>query len=801
MNRANTRTNTLCIALTALTVLGLLSANLQAAEQGKRVSEEKVKQAIAGCTKYIFSLQNKQGHWETFDRPKMPGKFGENELGPQTNWGGRTGLALNALATLGRDQQQDERFLKGVQWLMKQDLEGTYAIGLRMELVARLADSKKYIPVIRKDMSELLSGARKNSSPAWISWSYTAWSDKKYMNSEGKGDYSNTNYAVLGIWAAHEMHQEPPANVWTAIERSWAGGQQPDGGWAYQHKAYPGFTWNNYDQPAGTMTAAGIASLYIVMDSYTAPRGSLGSYRNSIGYRSIQRGLKWMDKNFSAEKCVNRKNVGGYYFYNVERVAKAAGLKYFGTHDWFRETAAKIVASQEKDGSIKFGGGGEKDELVDTSFSLMCLSSGAAPVVMNKLHHAGDWDNYLTDLSILCRWMEKEFEQPVNWQVVNLKAPAAELTDSRILYISGAKDPLTFTDEEKAKLKKYVRMGGLLVFQADIPGALGNRWTESAEKLLSELWPELEMSDVDLTTHPLGNIHYKIQSRRIQIREMAGPLRTHAFVLNNGPANIWRRRMYRTGEDVFQLGACLHLYATNKAGLSELPTKLSYFGDPFRGEMARTDKTVELVQVKHSDNDLLWNPEPLALERFSRELAADAGVKLKLTAAKPKDLAASKAKVAFMTGLLPVKMTSEELNAIDTFVKGGGTLIIGQAGGPDADRKKSFHDSVRSVLEDKYGRRSVRPMPSSHELIRDLGKLRYTNIGGLSSDRKEALLWSVDFENRRAGIILSAYDIVSGLLAVPNPKVSGVAHEDAYRLMKQLVLESAGVAEAGSDAR
>jgi len=41
----------------------------------------------------------------------------------------------------------------------------------------------------------------------------------------------------------------------------------------------------------------------------------------------------------------------GYDLYSLERVGLASGLKFFGTHDWYRELADKAMKAQWPDGA------------------------------------------------------------------------------------------------------------------------------------------------------------------------------------------------------------------------------------------------------------------------------------------------------------------------------------------------------------------------------------------------------------------------------------------------------------------
>ena len=781
----------LCLCLTAASLTAADSRKTPPASGDRAaVTDENVRNAMTAMVGYLYKAANKDGHWEPKDDLNWR-KLNEKskDFTKDANYGGTTALVLNALVSAG--QQRDPRFQKACTWLMKQDLGGMYAVGLRMELIHRLSNNAQYRSVLSRDFRHIMSCAIRQ--PHWITWTYLPGHEHEYQKSQGKGDYSNTNYAILGLWAADAERLEVPNAFWTAIEGSWATGQQNDGGWAYQHRQYPGFTWDNHDKSAGTMTAAGIASLYIVIDSFHARRGAMGSHRNTPAFRSIQKGLEWMDKNFSATKCAARKNVSGYYYYNCERVGKAAGLKYFGQHDWFRGIAANILRNLNSDGGIDFTDDGKpsgKSSVTETSFCLMFLVSGSAPVIANKLQHDGDWDNYTTDLSALSDWIGGTSERPANWQTVSLVKGAEELTDSRMLYISGAAT-LKLDDRQKAILKRFVELGGTLVFHPDMPnGAMA----QSAQKVLAELWPQLELTHVDLQTHPLGRIQYLLKSPLLRVRQLATPNRVLAFVLDCAPGRIWRMHQASTQREFYELGANLHYFVTDRARLDELPTKVTLFAEPFMGPQPATTKTLTLARIRHDESPLRWDPEPLAFERFARLLARRTGIGCEIKVMTVAELAASDVKLAHLTGNAPLKLSDADSQALKGWLASGGTLLVDQAGGQTAEeRSESFDASFRRIASQWYpGFAGFSRAPSMDPLMTALGKLDYRNLAGARQSEMVPTLW-VAREGARTALVYSPHDLTCALLDCPNPLVSGATAEAAYTIVSHVLLQAAGI--------
>ena len=747
---------------------------------GPEVNEENVQRAIEQAVKCLYSASNPNDVWDLEPQPKVADPTGVSGL--EMNWGGKTALVLTALASAG--QEGDPRFQKALAWLMKQDLAGTYALGLRMQLVHHLRNSKDYFAVLKKDGAVLERGLRSVDGRAF--WSYLPGpAPFAYTGTTSPGDYSNTNYAILGLWAAKDEGLEIARPLWLQVERAWTDGQHKDGSWSYFPAAQLTPQVPEYWRvKTGSMTTAAIASLYLVIDECYARQGEMGTFRNSAAYKSIQGGLKWMEGGFDAKENPGWPEWAAYYFYNCEWVGAAAGLKYFGKHDWFREIAATILASQREDGAILLGGPGlYGGTQVDTAYALLFLAKGSAPIVMNKLQHAGDWDNHLRELAAMTGWLAHQSERPANWQVVNLKGPAEDLTDSRILYIAGVR-ALSFSEEEKKKLKRYVELGGLLVFHPDKPGS---PFAASAGKLLAELWPDLERTPVDLATHPLATVFQPLGKKPVRIEQLASPVRVLAFILGDAPATDWERREYTTKRESFALGGALHFFANDAVPLKELPTKLAFFGEPFRKPVPEANRTVTLARIRYHASPLRWDPEPLAFERFARVLAERENVRCEIKVVTPAELAASGAKFAHITGWDDADLSAEQSAAIQAFLKAGGILLADQAGGPPRNQKKaSFDDAIHRWAQAWYGPVGLKPMSGQEPVLGGLEKVVYRNVANVRR-RKMPLALEHVAQGGRTVILYSKYDITTGLLGCPNPMGSGIDPEGCYQLLARIL--------------
>src|SRR5262249_22735699 len=158
-----------------------------------------------------------------------------------------------------------------------------------------------------------------------------------------------------------------------------------DGGWAYtrQHRS-----------STGSMTCAGISSLIITGSRRAPGPGEEILQGESIldcgkgGYDpKLLRGLGWLATHLGTDQNFGRgQRWKFYYLYGLERAGRLSGVRHFGTHDWFREGAEELVRCQDQN-SGSWEGAFLESKLLATSFALLFLANGRAPLLINKLRH------------------------------------------------------------------------------------------------------------------------------------------------------------------------------------------------------------------------------------------------------------------------------------------------------------------------------------------------------------------------------------------------------------------------------
>ena len=703
---------------------------------------KRVGEAMERGVRFLWSKQKADGSW-----PAYPHEGKDRIVGP-------TSMAVTALLECGASIR-DPRIVRALAFLAANKTTYTYELALRCQA---------YLAAYQRGLAQCRRLLARDAATLWKS------GDKGYYhyNSEGRpdsgNDNSNSQYAVLGVWAAVQANIEVPAQYWPMILGHWSRCQRANGGWPYNQ---------DRDRVFGTMTAAGVATLFVCFDQIYAKQ--FVRCRGTFRLRPLVKGLEWLEKNFPATITLENDSYPRvrqwkyYYLYNVERVGLASGYKYFGKADWYKLGAEQLLKRQKGEGDFHDSHAGE---IVDTGYALLFFQRGRRPIVMNKLEFNGDWNNRPRDLANLTRWLGRVLERPLNWQIVNLRASAEDLLDAPILYISGAKAP-TFSDSDVAKLRNYVLRGGML-FSCTECG--GRPYSKAVRELCVKLFPQYELK--------AAGRNHEIYSRKLSFA-LGG--RPKIYILSNGVRPLvihteadlprsWQLRNVGTGKMDFAAAANVVRYAVSRMA------NLRY-----RGESTWPEATggggpeVKLVRLSHKGN---WNPEPMALQRLALLAARRGHANVKLLSPKgPAELGASGANVAVMTGTGALALPANDAEALKQFVAGGGTLVLEAAGGSEA-----FDTAAHKMIERLYPRQLARL--SSDSLIYG-GKAKRLRLRRKTSARTgnftEGRLWGVR-TGERWGVLLSREDISGGLLGSYAYAIDGYMPDSAYEIMKNILL-------------
>ena len=747
----------------------LMVACIAAVALGKGVSlaatPDEVQNAIDKAVRYLY-VQQRGGAWEGARKARKIVSPAQDQPG------GMTVTATYALLSVGERPQVPE-LETAIQYLRSYDFTSVYTLGMRCQVWRMLLPDNRAKAALRRDGRLLAKSISLD----------TGMYDSRVDGQDNPPDHGVSQYGVLGVWACAQEGIEIPTSYWRSVDSGWRAAQRSDGSWNYS-KA-PGDKAQTLP-----MTAAGLATLFIAQDALSM--GVSPASKGNLSDPQIDKGLAWLGEHFAE---VFKSKYQYYALYELEELGAASGRKYFGSTDWYAQGADYLVRNQKSDGSWN-------STVADTALSVLFLTHGRAPVGMNKLQYftstgagrvEGNWNQRPRDLANFDRWMGKqvELERLLNWQVVNLDAPAADLHEASILYITGDK-ALGLADADKQKIKTFIEQGGMVLFNADFGSA---EFSTSVKRLAAELFPpigefrELPMDHCILKKEQFLGSAWKDPPT---ILGLSNGVRELMILLPKADVSqAWQAQLTRSKETLFELGADLLLYASDKQNIREK-------GDTYIVEPSPLIEATRSLKVARIQYDGMWDPEPGGWRRLAAVMHNRDQLDLQVhpfTLGPKSDL--SDYKVAHLTGSGHVKLSTSDWIQLHSFVQNGGTLIVDAAGG-----SQTFNDDIRGQLQSTFfdeANQIDQPLRPGHVLYSEIGsridEVAYRNFARhvLMENLKMPRIRGMKI-NGRIGVFYSAEDISAGLVGEPVDGIVGYDPDSATSLMEHMILyaESGG---------
>jgi Domain of unknown function (DUF4159) len=718
------------------------------------VTREDVEQSIKIGVNFLLKAQRDNGSW-----------------GSST---GESALVTLALLTAGESPDSDP-MRRAIGYLGNATVnpsQATYTVAL-VTMVLAAADPEKHRDEIAR-YAEWLELAQTTSG----AWTYNT----SGRRAGGGGDNSNTQYALLGLNAASEAGFAVRSETWLRARRYWEQAQNFDGSWGYTSRS--GST--------GSMTCAGISSLIITGLKRVQGREQLvGNRIEGCGEEgvspSLQRGIDWMATHFDV---VHNINAGGswhyYYLYGLERVGRLSGRRFFGNNDWYREGAAHLVQTQDRLQGFWIGQANEQNPLLTTSFSLLFLSKGRSPVLINKLRHGPgpDWNNDHDDVTNMVGVVSRDWKHLLTWQVVDPNVASVEdMLQAPIAYLNGHEAPV-FTPVGKARLRDFVEQGGVIVAEA----CCSRRdFDNGFRDLMKEIFPEPE-----LELHPLAEDHavwrskYKLEPSvhplwgiehgcRTVVIYSPDDLSCYWNQLENAPGNPRVRAATALGQNIID-------YATGR----ELPADKLAVRDvaDFKQDRPRRG-ALRIAKLRHAGD---WNIAPLAIPNLTTALRDKLKFDVVINHKElfPRDPSLVHYPLIYLHGRAAVDFSEEDRDALRRHLDpGGGTLFADAACGSPA-----FDAAFRKFVADLMPKSPLVPIPKhddfyTRKLGYDLSDAKRTPAAGGKADFPD--LEGVQVDGRWA-IIYSKLDLGCALQKQAGIECKGYTHETALRIATNIVL-------------
>lgn len=789
---ARSRRTSLIVRLILLIVVPTGSFQLKdALAQDNALTEQAVLKSITHGQKSLIAKQGANGAWNSSNHVD-----------------GTTALATLALLNCGLSPEEPS-VSKALDYLRSiPEPDGTYEASLLLMVFAAAKDRNDQQRM--RSLVRRLEKAQKTRGRMKGCWSYST-SENAIIDTNG--DHSNGQFAVLGLFEAAMAGVPVDREVWKSARDHWERAQCGDGGWGYASVGG--------NDSTGSMTVAGIAvqvmtSAMLRDDDKLDAEGNPPCCMKPEIDDSLERGLRWMANHFSVSRNPGAGAWKYYYLYGLERAGRLSGRRFFGENDWYRSGARQLIGAQNKRTGL-WDAAGNVDTNVANCFSLLFLSKGLAPVLINKLKYGpkvvrkddiDDWNRQPNDIRNLTGRLTGAEGWPklMTWQVVDMnqvsdEGTVGDINQAPVLYLTGSNRP-EFDQTQIEMLREYVNLGGFIL-AVNSCGTV--EFEEGINELIEKMYPNGETSLQKLTAeHPVFRTEYLLDADGVELWGAEFGCRTAIMYAPDDLACLWNRwsrleppnrpaQFAGRIERAMRIGTNIVTYATGREPVNKL--KRQELANQ-RDDDSRVNRgLVQIAQVRHTGG---WDTAPTAARNILTAVNRTVG----LTAStEPATVLLSDKKIfdysmLVMHGRNGFTTTSKERENLREYLSRGRLLMADACCGA-----RPFDRSFRDFMQDLYPGKRLERIPVDHELFtsEDFYDLRKVDRRVTVQARNAALeggivngppfLEGIKVDGRYV-VIYSKHDISCALERQASLACAGYVTDDAVRIAVNIFLYS-----------
>ncbi|MCY2930556.1 MAG: DUF4159 domain-containing protein [Planctomycetota bacterium] len=567
-------------------------------------------------------------------------------------------------------------------------------------------------------------------------------------------------WTVLALQAAERAGREVLPEIWKDVAAYWRRRVGPDGK----------CTRGGISAWALSETATAIMAIRLC-----AERTDPGPFPPAAGNAARQQdlpSLAFLDGAF-ADWPANADNAARDVptnAYLIQQACLATGQWRLGGREVWPTAAAVLLKLQKPDGSWP-----GTSPLIATAHALDFLAVTRLPLVVAHLQYDGDWNNRPLAMANLTTWVSGNLcNMPMSWRVLDAHSlPAADPAPT-VLLITGTTAP-KFTPEDLAALRTYVQRGGMIFSCTE---GKGDGFAKGIRQAYGQIFPEYEPAPCP-EDHPVYRLAGDSSAKRLPLQAITNGPRILAIHCDDDLPLHWQKNDWQTdGRRAFEVAYSAWV-GKSRMSWNQAPQRW-----PAQTKFTPT-ATVTLLRVRHAGR---WDVEPLACERFAREMALRHQVKVNLPPAVTADKLPGRGGVlAFLSGTGPLQLAPAEAAGLKAFLAGGGTLLVEAVGGDEA-----FASSAKDTLSQFYGPQALKPLPDDSPILPPIANIFSTGEWERRHGYKTQPRLSAIVLDGRAAAFFSPADITAALLGQAYTPSAGYRPELAFDILRNLLLHSAG---------
>ena len=370
------------------------------------------------------------------------------------------------------------------------------------------------------------------------------------------------------------------------------------------------------------------------------------------------------------------------------------------------------------------------------------------------------------------------------------------------ILISGVRE-VRFDSVIVDNLRQYVLNGGMIICDS----VYGSPWFyESALKLFGKMFPESRfrvlpedhplyhmVEDIDKVKYRCGRKDDKPFLEGLYIGSRIGVLVSRCGlgcgwqgkmdVFNTLEKRGLAAKAYSV-ESARRIATNLAPYILGYAQVGEVEGKPEMFG---LADQKRPTAEFVFAQIRHEG---AWNAHPGAARALLTILAKQSSIPVNLKRVSVNIAADDVSAYPFLyfTGLDDFRLSGEQIEALRTFVKGGGTLLINNALG-----LAKFHQAVVREMSRVFVDKKFTILPMSHEIYRSLHKIdrvEYTPTLVKTKGKElkgRPVLFGINIDDKLR-VIYSQYDLEAGWNEIRYPQNRGYQPKSAKKLASNIIM-------------